>query len=560
MVKKILKLVGKEIPNIHNAAYFLAFFTLISQIIGLFRDRMLTHLYGAGEMLDVYYASFKIPDFLFVAIGSFISVSIVIPFLQERIHKGRNETKLFIDHLFSLFFVSILVSSIIVFIFMPSLVHILFKGMSSSALEDVVTLSRILLLSPILMGISNLFASVTQSHKRFILFAMSPIVYNLATLLGILFLEPMFGMKGVVSGVLIGAFLHGAIQIPFLFKLRLLPDFVLPIKLSVLKDVFIVAFPRTIGLLFGNIALIGIIALAATLQTGSISIFNLAYNLQSVPLIMIGLSYSMAAFPILSKLITEGRREKFIDMILVASKHIIFLSVPVVALFVVLRAQIVRVVLGTGNFSWEDTRLTAASLAIFSISAVAQCLCMLFVRAYFASGNTKKPVIINFISALSLVLFPFLFIWIFKTVPFVKHFIEYVFKIENVSGTEVIALPLGFALGSFLNAFLFAFAFQKDFGAFFKPLKKTLFDSISGAIMIGFGAYIGLNIFDNLFDITHLWGIFFQGFLSGIFGIFVGIVTLHILQNKELKEVSKTLHQKFWKKPEVVVPDQLEIK
>ncbi len=559
MVRKIFSLVNKEIANIHDAAYFLAFFTFLSQILGLFRDRMLTHYYGAGEMLDIYYAAFKVPDFLFVAIGSFISVSIVIPFLQDKINAGKEKAKEFVNNLFSLFFFSIIVTCTLAYLFMPAISEFLFKGVSQSALEQIIYYGRMLLLSPILMGVSNLFASITQVHRRFVLFAMSPIIYNLSILLGIIFLKPLFGMGGIIAGVLIGAFLHGVIQIPFVMKMGLLPDLVLPINFKAIKEVFVVAFPRTLGLLIGSVAIIGVVAIASTLPTGSIAIFNLAYNLQSVPLIMIGLSYSMAAFPLLSKLFSNGETKKFVETISVASKHIIFLSLPVIALFVVLRAQIVRVVLGSGNFSWDDTRLTAACFAIFSISAAAQSIAMLFVRAYYASGSTKKPLLINVFSGIMLIVLPFVFLSIFKYVPSVKHFFEYIFKIENIQGSEVIALPLGFTLGSIINAILFIYVFERDHKNVWKGIRHTLFHSICGAVMIGFASYIGLNVFDNLFDVTHLWGIFFQGFLAGIFGIMIGVLTLHILGSKELLEVSKTLKHKIWKTKDLVM-DQTELK
>lgn len=560
MVKKIFGLVNKEIANIHNAAYFLAFFTLLSQILGLFRDRMLTYFYGAGEMLDVYYASFRIPDFIFVMVGSFISVSIVIPFLQEKINEGKESTKEFIDNVFSLFFVLIIFVSVIAFIFMPTLTRFLFSQMDAGSIENIVHFSRILLLSPLFMGISNLFASITQTHRRFVLYAICPIIYNAAILFGIIFLRPIFGLGGVIAGVLLGAFLHGFIQVPFVSKTGLLPDIVLPIKIKAIRKIFDVALPRTIGLALGSIALIGLVAIASTLQAGSISIFNLAYNLQSVPLLMIGLSYSMAAFPLLSKLFSSGEKKKYTETIIVATKHIIFLSLPVIAFFVVLRAQIVRVVLGSGNFSWDNTRLTAACLAIFAFAAAAQCLCMLFVRAYYAAGSTKKPLIINTVSSVLLVVFPLFFLFLFKEVPSTLTFLEHIFKISQIEGTEIIALPLGFSIGSLINAFLFIYIFEKDFKGLWKGINKTLFQSFCAAVMIGFGSYIGLNIFDNLFDLTRLWGIFFQGLLAGIVGIGSGIVTLHILGSKELFEVGRTLHRKFWKKPEVVVPDQSDMK
>ena len=560
MVRKIIGLVNREIVNIHDAAYFLAFFTFLSQILALFRDRSLTYFFGAGEMLDIYYASFRIPDLIFIATSSFISVSIVIPFLQDKISEGREKAKQFVDNLFTTFFLLVIVVCTAAFVLMPWLTELLFSGLSSETIESIVHYSRILLLSPILMGVSNLFASITQVNKRFILYAMCPIIYNLAILLGIIVLQPFFGLNGVIAGVIIGAVLHGLVQIPFVGKTGLMPDIVMPINFKLIKDVLLISIPRTITLVSSSAVLIGLVALASHMATGSISIFNLAQNLQSVPLVIIGLSYSMAAFPMLAKLFSTGEKKKFIETIVVSTKHIIFLSLPVVALFVVLRAQIVRVVLGSGNFSWEDTRLTAACLAIFAISAVAQSLCLLFVRAYYAIGSTKKPLVVNVLSSIVIMILPLGFVFLFKEFPGFLHFLEYVFKIPDIVGTEVIALPLGFTIGTILNAIIFFFVMERDFKGVWKEVKKTLFQSFSASILIGFATYIGLNIFDNFFDLERVWGIFFQGLLAGLLGLTVGAVVLHILGSKELVEVGKTLRRRLWKHPEVIVPDQSEIK
>jgi peptidoglycan biosynthesis protein MviN/MurJ (putative lipid II flippase) len=276
--------------------------------------------------------------------------------------------------------------------------------------------------------------------------------------------------------------------------------------------------------------------------------------------VIIGLSYSMAAFPTLAKLFSQGEKQKFIDTIALSVKHVIFLSLPVVALFVVLRAQIVRVVLGSGNFTWSDTKLTAACLAIFAISAVAQSLCMLFVRAYYAIGSTKKPLFINVFSSVLILVFPLIFIVLFDKFPGFLHFLEFLFKIPDVAGTEVIALPLGFSIATIINVVLFFFIFERDFKKFWCEIKTPLFQSFSASVLVGFGAYIGLNIFDNFFNLDRLSGVFFQGLLAGILGLAVGAVVLHILGSKELVEVGKTLHRRVWKAKEVVVPDQMEIK
>src|SRR5262249_13533850 len=139
------------------------------------------------------------------------------------------------------------------------------------------------------------------------------------------------------------------------------------------------------------ISLVVLIALASFLAPGSIAIFNFAYNLQSVPLTIIGTSYSVAAFPTFARLYAQGAKDEFTRFAEDALRHIIFWSIPCTIFMIVLRAQIVRTVLGAGQFNWDATRLTAAALALFLLSLLAQSGTFLISRAYYASGDTRKP-------------------------------------------------------------------------------------------------------------------------------------------------------------------------
>lgn len=180
MVKNILNFIRKEIHGLHEAAYFLAVFTLGSQILALFRDRILAHSFGAGETLDIYYAAFKIPDFIFVSIASLFSFSILIPFFAKKIDHSNKNAKNFMDNTFSVFFFLIIAVSVIVFFAAPWILKIIFPGLANGeSFESLIVLTRIMLLQPILLGTSNLFASITQIYQKFIIYAISPLLYNL---------------------------------------------------------------------------------------------------------------------------------------------------------------------------------------------------------------------------------------------------------------------------------------------------------------------------------------------------------------------------------------------
>jgi putative peptidoglycan lipid II flippase len=558
MVKRLFNLFGKEINGLHEAAYLLGFFAFLSQLLALVRDRILASTFGAGHQLDLYYSAFRIPDFIFVTVASLVAISVLVPFIIEKVNIGAEETKKFVNDIFSFFFLLIFFVSAVAFFLIPFLVPIIFKGFASTDFPELIVLTRILLLSPILLGLSNFFGSITQVYKRFIIYSISPLVYNLGIILGITILYPIFGLNGLVFGVVLGALFHLLIQIPFVVKQGMFPRFSFNFDWAGIKKVMILSVPRTFTLGVTQISTIFLIAMATYMKEGSVAIFNFSINLQGVPLTIIGVSYSIAAFPTLAKYFTNGQRDKFLSEIITSARHIIFWSIPISILFVVLRAQVVRTVLGAGEFNWDNTRLTAAALALFSFSALAQGLILLFVRGYYAMGNTKKPLIISSLSGALIILLSYLFVKLFESCLIFQYFIESLFRVSDIEGTSVLMLPLGYTVAIFINCILLWIYFGREFVGFTKLLRNTLFHSFSASVIMGTISYLCLNIFDNFLNINTVIGIFLQGFLSGIVGIISAIIILKLLDNQELKEVWATLHHKIWKaKP--LPPDIAEI-
>src|SRR3989344_6041430 len=165
MVRKLFGFLYKETNTLNQAALLLGLFAFLSQILAFLRDRLLAHIFGASVELDIYYAAFRIPDFLFVLAASVVSLSVLIPFIIEKEALGREDLRHFIDNVFSFFFVLMIVISVSTFFALPFLSSVIFKGFSNEAIAEVVFISRILLLSPIILGFSNLLGSLTQAYN-----------------------------------------------------------------------------------------------------------------------------------------------------------------------------------------------------------------------------------------------------------------------------------------------------------------------------------------------------------------------------------------------------------
>lgn len=544
MVRKIFGFLYKETDRLHQAALLLAVFSVLSQLLAFVRDRLLAHVFGASLNLDIYYAAFRIPDLIFVTVASIVSLSVLVPFIVEKEGSGRDAVRAFVDDIFSFFSILIILVCGVAFFLIPSMSEILFKGFESEALEKVISLSRILLLSPIFLGLSNLFGSLTQAYNRFLIYAFAPVLYNVGIIFGITMLAPNLGVQGIAYGVVMGSLMHMVIQVPFVTKIGLMPRLRL-FNLTSIKRVVAISLPRTITLSMSHVSTIFLVSLATLMTAGSISVFTFAQNISSVPLSIIGVSYSLAAFPTLSRHFAENNMKAFVEYMSTIVRHIIFWSLPLVALFVVLRAQIVRVLLGTGNFDWSDTRLTAAALAIFALSALSQCLLLLFIRAFYSAGHTRKPLIINLVSIIILILSAYGAVKLYYVWPVWGYFISALLRVEDIPGTVVLMLPLGFTIGTVINSILHWVSFEKDFGRFSRDIYQTLFVSISVAVFVGLGSYVGLNIFAPMFNTETVWGIFFQGLLAGILGITIGVLVLWLLKSKELGEIMDVSHKKF---------------
>jgi putative peptidoglycan lipid II flippase len=556
MVKKLFEMMGKEIRGLHEAAYLLAFFAVMSQILGLVRDKLLAYNFGAGHVLDIYYSAFRIPDLIFVSIASVVSASVLVPFFIDRFHTDADKGKKFIDSVFSAFFMAIVVVSAVTYFLIPQLITILLPGFKDDVfLPELISATRILLLSPIFLGLSNFLSSITQMHRRFLVYALSPVFYNIGIIIGIIFLYPQLGLNGLIWGVVLGALLHMAIQIPFIIHKETFPKLSFNVDWKDIKNVVFISLPRTLTLSANQLASFFLIALASLMSGGSISIFNLALNLQSVPLSIIGVSYSSAVFPTLSKFFVEKNRTEFLGQMIDSARHIVFWSIPIMVLFIVLRAQIVRTIYGAGEFDWADTRLTAATLAIFVVSVIGQSLILLFVRAYYAEGKTKKPLIINIASGILIAGLGYVLTKAFFAFPVFAFFLQDLLKVSGQVGTSVLVLPLAYSIGVLFNTYLHWHMFERDYPGFTKPVINTLFQSFSASIIMGYVTFLSLRFFNIFFTLDKAWGVFFQGFFAGIVGILAGILVLLLLKNKEIQEVWTTLHHKFWKS-DVVVPDQ----
>jgi len=528
-----------KIGGLQKAAFWLASFSAVSLLLGFVRDRILAHYFGAGLELDMYYAAFEIPDILFATAASIASTSILLPMFFER-ESDREKLQNFINSVFSYFSIFLISSCAVVFIFMPELVKVFFRSFNQDSALTVIHFSRILLLSPLFLGLSNFFGSIIQYEKRFLLYSLSPLFYNMGIIMGLWMGAATFGVIAAVYGVALGAFLHLLVQATFVLTSKERPRFSRKIFSSAswneIKKVFFLSVPRTISLSVGSLVGLFFVSLASGLKEGSIAVFTLAFNLQSVLLSLIGGSYSLATFPALAEHFAKKEMESLIKCLSQGLRYIIFWSLPTAALFIVLRAHIVRVVLGSGAFDWSDTRMTAAVLALFVASVVFQSIQLFLTRAHYAFGKTRLPLIMNLTGAVSTILLAYFILHNFNQFNFIFSYLNSVLKVESLGRTAVLALPLSFSLGAILSSSLLWLSLPKEVSKEIgKAILRTWIDALVASLTLALSTLLALRVLSRFFVLDTALNVFLHGLLSGIVGIFFAILALLLLKNKELK-------------------------
>ncbi|MFH1585110.1 MAG: murein biosynthesis integral membrane protein MurJ [Patescibacteria group bacterium] len=431
--------------SISSAALFLAGAALLSRLLGLFRDRLLAGTFGAGEELDAYFAAFRVPDFLFslFVLGGISAV--FLPLFSAEREKGEKEAWRFVNNLLHALILAIALLAGALAIFAPQLMGLVAPGFSPEQKELAANLTRLMLLSPVLFGISAVFTGVLHYFNRFLAYAMAPVLYNLGIIFGLLFLAPILGIWGAALGVLGGAALHALIQIPAAVRSGFIWRPVLDWRDIAIRRALKLALPRTLGGAAYQVNLIIMTALASTLTSGSIAVFMLADNLQSAPVGLVGIPLALASFPVLSRSFAKGEKGEFRKALLSALRKIIWLVLPASVLLCLLREPIVRILYHTGAFEAGDAQLASMVLGMFTLGILFQALIPLLSRAFFALQDTKTPTLIGVGAVAANVSLALLFLNLLPT-----------WEIE-----PLLALPLALVASGFLQCVFLAFFLRK---------------------------------------------------------------------------------------------------
>lgn len=494
--------------SIAQASLIVGLFTIGSRLVGLLRARVFTSEFGAGQVLDIYYAAFRVPDILLgVFVLGTLSVA-VVPIFTEVLAKDEDGAWRLASAIVNWTWVMLTFMVVVLWLLAPWFIPKLVPGFTGQAQAATIQLTRIILAGQILFGVSNLFASLLQSYRRFFWPAVAPVVYNIGIILGVLVFYPQFGLRGLGYGVLLGALMHFLVQVPDIIRLggtwtwsMVFPPF--------WRDKLLKLYvPRLFFLDLVQISMIVASVLGSGLVAGSIGSFHLAYDVQAVPIGVFALAVAVASFPALSESYARQDESRYWRLLHVAVRNVLALVLPCSALLILLRAQAVRLLYGAGQFDWEATVLTLQVLGALSISLFAQSLIPIFSRAFFARHQAKVPVLIGLLGVVVNVL---------------------VSWIGVKSGLGTVGLAFGFTVSSIVVCGLLYFILfhtmhkvnpqQADLEA--GTLLQSTTKLLIATLVMGVVCYAVMYISDSFVN-TRTWiGLFTQSVLSA--GVSTGV-------------------------------------
>lgn len=545
----IQNIFNRDITSMHAAALILGAAGFLSRILGLFRDRLLASRFGAGDLLDAYYAAFQIPDILFTVFLIGAASAAILPVFIE--YKERKEDAVaLIQTLLTVFAMLASVMVLILIAVAPWIVPVLVPGFSEEKVALAVTLTRIMMISPLLLGIAGIISSVLQANRRFLVYALPPILYNAAIIFGIIALVPIMGETGLAWGVVIGALLQGLIQLPIFLRLGFSPRFLFTLRDAGVRKIFAISLPRVAAISFNQVTHAILIAIASFLSAGSVSVFKFSTNLIYFPVGIFGVSYALAIFPKLSESASRKRGDEFFSELFFGIRNIIFWSLPIAFLFVVLRAHIVRVILGTGFFDWNDTRLVAASLAVLSFMILFEGLNTLLIRSFYALEKTWEPLWANLFASATTVFAALGILGLFSYAPETLQAFSAFLRVGDLNETQILAVALAFSIGSVLN-FFFLFAKLRSaatlaFGIETKETLRPFLKIFASAVLAGLAAYGALLPFPALVPTNTFLGIAAQGIIAGVIGLATYFAALYFLKNEELNSLLASFNKRLY--------------
>lgn len=512
----------KQQNTILSAALVITIFNVISAASGIIKQRyyitsFYDTAYASHQALDALLVGSQLPEVIFqLIIYGAISAAFIPIFIEYR-KRDTAEAYKITRAIMTLLLGVFLLLSIPLFIFARPLT-ILRTGaaFTPEQVDIVVNLTRITLLSNFFLAISSFYGALLQSYQRFIMPALAPVLYNVGILLGVFFLAPHLGIYSAAWGMVLGAFLHMAIQIPMTRRVgfSFWPSF--NFRLEGVGRIIRLMPPRVLSISVNELRILSLGFFTTSIGNSSMLIMQLAISVMTAPIRFFGVPISQAALPFFSEEVAKQDLNRLKSLIVQSVNQIMFLIIPASVLIIVLRIPIVRLLFGAANFPWPVTVTTGWAVAIIGLSIAAQAIVQLLVRAFYALKDTKTPFLIAVVDVALYLLICYLGTFVFGW---------------GVLGIAVATSVT--AVSEFLLNLVFLDRRLHCFGT--KEFVLTQLKIISAGFLMAVFLYLPFRIFDEVvFDTSRTIELIGLTITTGTIGMVVYLYFAALFDIKEL--------------------------
>ncbi len=517
IISKSQEFFNRKSSSILSAAAIIGLSYLGSALLGLVRNHLLAaRFFGGMEAdLDVYFAAFVIPDTIFQLLVVGAVSAAFIPVYQEYFEKSEKQANELANAALTIIGFVLLFFSILIALFARPLAGLL-AHYPPDKLDLMAGLIRLMAVAQMLFTVSAFLTGVLQSQRRFLIPALAPLLYNVGTITGIFFLSQRFGIYSAAIGVVFGAFLHMAIQLPTAKSIGYWPKLVFRLRHPGVLSIIHLMPPRAMALGLDQIERWVAVNLTSYLAIGSLSIFNFARQLYVLPISLFGVSLSQASFPSLAQEALLSDKTKFRQTLSKSILQIFFFALPASVLVLVLRIPLVRLAFGAKNFPWEATLLTGKALAFLAISIAPQAVTNTLTRALHALKDTKTPLYIGFIT--------------------MAVFISLAYVFGFITERTVAGVTLALSIGNLLDFILSYWAVRFKVGSLGISLRITKMFLVS--CFTGVSLWLPMRLLDQLvFDTTRTIPLIALTLIVTIVGSSVYLFFCFLFKVEELQDV-----------------------
>lgn len=521
LISKTRDFIFTRQTSIFSSTIIIATMMLLARVFGFLRYRILAS-YFTKEELDIFFASFRIPDLVFEILITGALTTTFIPFFIKYKNNKEEQTR-HISTIINVIMLGLFASIAVLYISLPVLMPLITPGFTAEKNAMITSFSRFLLIGQLPIFVASSFLTgISQARKSFIMPAIAPVLYNIGIIVCTVLFHNQWHLFAAIVGVVIGAFGMFFVQVPVIFY----ADFKYRLIISKSKELWLfikTATPRVIATVANQIDATVDLSLASLLGAGSYTVFYLAQHLQLLPISVVGIAFGQASLPYLSEIYQTKNTEAFKKIIVDSILSIFFVTFPFMSFFIVSRTPIVRLFFGGEKFDWEGTVLTARTLSFFALSIPFHSAYYFITRCFYAMFDSITPFIMSTIAILLNVTMSCLFVLVWE-LPVWSLAIS--FSISIICNTSVLTLILMKRLGGFDLRFIFV-----------ELLKMGIATVISTLVLFSLQ-----RLLDGLiFDTSRTLNVFLLLVTNGIIFMTLYLFFAWLFQTREIILISKML-------------------